>query len=245
MENIEYRKLAEMEDHMWWFRALHANFLMLLGRFLEEPKGRLLDEGCGTGGQLFSIRRAFPGIEAFGIDISPWAAAMAREKSGARVTVGSVNELPFADGQFAAIVSSDVLYHARVDDAAAVRGAYRCLAPGGVLIIHAPAYEWLRGAHDEQAHTARRYTRSGVSDLLTEAGFNLAYTTYWNTLLFPLMVLRRKVFRPREGGSDVMAYPALVEALFGGVMAIELGLLRLGLWLPFGGSVMAVGVKHD
>ena len=41
MEDIEYRKLAEMEDHMWWFRALHANFLMLLGRFLEEPQGLL------------------------------------------------------------------------------------------------------------------------------------------------------------------------------------------------------------
>jgi hypothetical protein len=41
-----------------------------------------------------------------------------------------------------------------------------------------------------------------------------------------------------------MAYPALVEALFWAVMAIELGLLRLGLRLPFGGSVMAVGVKH-
>jgi hypothetical protein len=41
-----------------------------------------------------------------------------------------------------------------------------------------------------------------------------------------------------------MIYPAPVEALFRLVMAVENLWLRLGLNLPFGGSVIAVAVKH-
>lgn len=243
MEREEYRKMAEVEDRMWWYRAMHANLLFLLGRFLADPAGRILDDGCGTGGFLARAGRAFPGLTAVGVDVEPWAAALAREKSCQPVSLGSVNRLPFRDAAFAAVVTADVFCHRAVDPAEATREAFRCLGPGGVLIIQTPAFRWLAGAHDQRVFTARRYTRQSLGKVLTDAGFRIAYSTYWNTLLFPLMVLRRKVFPPRHGESDVQIYPPPVEAVFNAVMAVEHALLRLGLRLPFGGSVVAVGVK--
>ena len=56
------------------------------------------------------------------------------------------------------------------------------------------------------------------------------------------MVLRRKVVG--SGGSDVTLGPAPVEALFRWVMRLEGWILGRGLSFPFGGSIVAVAVKH-
>ena len=144
----------------------------------------------------------------------------------------------------AAIFSADVIYHRGVDESRALADLHRCLTPGGVLVLNLPAYDWMMSAHDRAVHTARRYTRSRIEARLREAGFALITTSYWNTLLFPLMVLRRKLFTTNETTSDVMVYPAPIEALFRAVMRIESLALKSGLRLPFGGSVLAVAVKH-
>jgi hypothetical protein len=99
-------------------------------------------------------------------------------------------------------------------------------------------------AHDRAVHTARRYTRARLTGLLREAGFTSIRTSYWNTLLFPLMVLRRKLFTTSRTTSDVMVYPAPIEALFRAVMRLETWALCRGMPLPFGGSVIAAAVKH-
>ena len=55
------------------------------------------------------------------------------------------------------------------------------------------------------------------------AGFGGARATYWNTLAFPLVVVRRKLFSAPRGGSDVHLYSAPVETAFD---AANLGLAR-------------------
>jgi len=121
--------------------------------------------------------------------------------------------------------------------------ARRCLRPGGMLILNLPAYAWMASAHDAAVHGARRYTRGGIRRLLLAAGFEPLWISYWNTLLFPLMVLRRKLFASGGAASDVMEYPAAMELFFRAVLWLEYGLLSLGLALPFGGSVMALARK--
>ena len=64
--------------------------------------------------------------------------------------------------------------------------------------------------------------------LFEEAGFSPLYATYWNTLLFPVMALRRLLLPPTGEESDVHLYPPPVEALFGALLACERALLRAG-----------------
>jgi len=248
MEPVEYERMHAVEDRMWWFRGLHANALVAFGAARREMTGAAaaaplsLDAGCGTGGLLTRLAALDGSGRAIGLDVDARAAEFARRKSGCPVTLGSVNALPFRENSFSAIFSMDVLCHRAVDPAAALREAERCLAPGGALILNLPAYPWLLSAHDVQVHNARRFTRPQVRAMLHAAGFPEARIGYWNMALFPLMVLRRKLL-PSADGSDVQLYPAPVEALFRAVLALERWIMRLGVNLPFGGSLMAVAIK--
>ena len=81
--------------------------------------------------------------------------------------------------------------------------------------------------------------------LLEGAGFRLLFASYWNTILFPVMVVTRKLL-PEGGGatSDVKLHPPPVEALCRAATGLEHALLRRGIRLPFGGSVIAVAAKQ-
>src|SRR5262249_6161746 len=105
---------------------------------------------------------------------------------------GSVAQLPFKSGSFDVITSIDVLYHRQVgDDVAALKGFYRALKKGGIVIIALPAYEFLRSPFDTMAHPQRRYTRPQLVQKLQEAGFTIERATYRNMFLFPMVVLVR------------------------------------------------------
>jgi SAM-dependent methyltransferase len=246
MDRAEYLKMDDVEERMWWYRGCHANLLAFYRRQATPAAASLplLDAGCGTGGFLRKLGAALPGNLLVGLDIEPIAIGLARQKGTASVCVGSIERLPFASNSLAAVFSADVLYHRGVDERQAVAELHRCIAPGGVLVLNLPAYDWLMSAHDRAVHSARRYTRTRLDALLREAGFARITTSYWNTLLFPLMVLRRKLFTTNRTTSDVMIYPAPIEALFRAAMRLETWALARGWRLPFGGSVIAAAVKH-
>lgn len=230
---------------MWWFAALHANLLMLHDKTMAGRRGgRVLDAGCGTGGLLAQLARRHPGQDALGLDADRFACVRAAQKSARPVCAGSVNALPFADDAFAAILSADVLCHGGVDDRLALAELHRCLAAGGILILNLPAYRWMMSRHDRAVYNARRYTRGGALALLRAAGFRPLFASYWNMLLFPLMVATRKLL-PGRAGSDVKPQPAIVEAICRAATGMERMLLRAGIALPFGGSVLAVAAKIE
>jgi SAM-dependent methyltransferase len=236
LEHDEYLRMAAVEDRMWWYRALHA----LLLRALPATPGPVLDAGCGTGGFLRRLAEARPATARLGVEVMPPAARIAQARSATPICVGSVNGLPVCDASAGAVVSADVLCHAQVDQHAALAEFRRVLAPGGVLVLNLPAFRWMFSAHDRAVHTARRYTRAEVAALLAGAGFRVVRVRYWNSLLFPLMVLQRLVLARNAAVSDVRLYPAPIEAMFRAITAIERG---LNLSLPFGGSVLAVAQK--
>ncbi|UFN51292.1 class I SAM-dependent methyltransferase [Roseomonas sp. OT10] len=230
------------EDGMWWYRAVHARLAATLA---ARPRpGRVLDAGCGTGGGMRALAAALPGVELVGLEYDAAAAARAAAKSGRPVAGGDVNRLPFADGAFAAVVSVDVLCHRGVSEAEALAELRRVLAPGGLLVLNLPAFEWLRSAHDTRVHNARRYTARGARGLLAAAGFAGIETRYWNSLLLPLMVVQRKVLAAREdAASDVAPFPPWLDAALAAVDAAERRLAALGARFPAGGSVLALATK--
>lgn len=231
---------------MWWFRGLHDNLLAAWrkGRFARATGSiRVLDAGCGTGGFLAKLVASAPEAGAFGIELDEGACQAARSKSRCAVAAGDINALPFADQSFDVIFSADVLCHRGVEERAALAGFRRCLRPGGVLILNLPAYRWLYSAHDAAVDNARRYDRRELLMLLADTGFSAPQARYWNFLLFPLMLLRRKLLRGRDGQSEVALLPAAVERIFAACLALERRLVAAGIRLPFGGSILATAVR--
>jgi SAM-dependent methyltransferase len=242
MQLDEYRKLAEVEDRMWYFRALNRRMV----RFLRSAGvgagagARLLDAGCGTGGLVRDLRAAFPATTVVGLDFSPRACQLARARTGAEIVEGSVTELPFADASFDAVVSADVV--CQVDDGArALREFARVVRPGGVVLVNVPAFRWLWSYHDDTCQTRHRYTRGELLRLFAGAGLQVDFATYANLPALPLIAARRKLFPPREATSDVRLYPAPVEAVFAGLAAFEAAWQRAGVPSPVGSSVFLAG----
>jgi len=245
LEREQYERLAAVEDRMWWFGGLHANLLAACraarGSGGTSVRPRVLDAGCGTGGFLTRLAASAADADAFGLELDAVACGVARAKSRCPVAVGTINALPFADQSFDVIVSADVLCHAGVEERAALAGLRRCLRPGGVLVLNLPAYRWLYSAHDVAVDNARRYDRKELLMLLADTGFSAVQARYWNFVLFPLMLLRRKLLRSDE--AEVALLPAAVERLFAACLAFERGLVASGIRLPFGGSILATAVR--
>ncbi|MBI3884782.1 MAG: class I SAM-dependent methyltransferase [Opitutae bacterium] len=243
MQAAEYRKMAGVEDAMWYYRALHRHVARSLAENLaEHDSPAVLDAGCGTGGLLRHLHAAQPAWRLGGLDFSPLACELARERTGSEITQGSILALPFADATFDAVTSCDVV--CQVEEPARALGEFfRVLRPGGTLVLTLPAYAWLWSYHDEEVGNRRRYSRGETAALLAAAGFAAGRGTYWNMLPLPLAILRRKLFPPGRATSDVRLYPAPVEAIFRGMMALEFAWLRHGTVLPCGSTVLAVGRK--
>ena len=246
VERSEYDKLDRVEDRMWWFAALHRNLLTLSG---WSPSGTenlpVLDAGCGTGGFLARFAGTYPERAIFGLDLDPTACVRAVAKSARPVCVGSLDKLPFADDAFATIISADVLCHDGVNEYLALRQFHRCLAKDGWLILNLPAYRWMLSRHDAAVHNVRRYTANSLRSLLHSAGFATVYVSYWNAILFPLMVVTRK--RSSGSASDVKLYTRPIDVVCRSATRVETALLRVGIRLPFGGSVIAIakrGIAH-
>ena len=236
METEEYRKLAEVEDRMWYFDALHRHLLKPLR---DVDGAAALDAGCGTGGFLRRAELARPDWQWTGIDASPLAVELTRERSGHRVVEGSIEALPFGEGSFNAIVTADVLCQVN-DDEAALREFHRVLRPGGTVVINVPAYSWLWSYHDDAVQSRRRYGRKELIGKLAAAGFSDIRTTHWNMFPLPLVVVRRKLLPAPADASDVHVFPAWIEASFRGLMAIERAWLRTLGALPAGSSILAI-----
>lgn len=242
MQPDEYRKMAGVEDAMWYYRALHRHVERSLVQALPAGPAHVLDAGCGTGGLLRRLRAAQPAWTLTGLDLSPLACELARERTGGEILQGSIAALPFADATFAAVVSGDVVCQV-ADPAQAAKEFHRVLRPGGVVVLTMPAYQWMYSYHDREVGNLRRYSRGEVNALLQSAGFRVSHSTYWNTLPFPLAVLRRKILRPAAPSSDVGRFPAPIEAVFNALMAVEHAWLGAGGLLPFGTSVLTVARK--
>jgi SAM-dependent methyltransferase len=237
MEAAEYALMDAAEGEMWWYRALHARLL----NALSPVRGRVLDAGCGTGGFLNILHSRRPDLDMIGLEWNDDAARRAAGKSGCCVVRGSVNHAPFSSASFDAVVSADVLCHQSVEPPVALAEFSRLLRPGGLLVINLPAHEWLRSAHDRRVLTARRVTARSLSSMLAQAGFRQVHARYWNTLLLPLMIVRRKLIaRSAHAASDVAPFTPWLDAMLYAATALE---QRLPVPMPAGGSVFATAIR--
>jgi SAM-dependent methyltransferase len=119
--------------------ATARGYLHDLRRYRGAHGGRLLEVGCGTGDFLAEARAA--GFEVAGVEVSPDAARVARERVGAdAVHVGELPDFAGELGTFDVCVLWDVLEHAR--DPLELLGTLRALLrPGGVLALATPSLD--------------------------------------------------------------------------------------------------------
>lgn len=98
--------------------------------------GRVLDVGCSTGEFVWEMAQR-AGWKALGMDISVGVVGYAQAHLGIDVTVGLLNNSPFADASFSVITLWNVFEHVYAPRTVIAEAA-RLLRPGGVLVITHP-----------------------------------------------------------------------------------------------------------
>ncbi len=202
---------------------------------------RVLEAGCGTGGNLAMLAR-FGKLEAFELDEE--ARAIAETKMRIKVKPGILPDgIPFKPGSFDVVTAFDVLEHVE-QDVASLKKLGEQLTPDGRLFMTVPALPWLWSRHDETHHHFRRYTKASLNEALHKAGLEPVRISYFNTFLFPLIAglrLLRKKLGIAETADDAMPGP-LANSVLKMVFGAESGLVGR-LPLPVGVSLMAIARK--
>jgi SAM-dependent methyltransferase len=153
-------------------------------------------------------------------------------------------QMPFRDA-FDVMGAFDVLEHIDDDDGV-LREVHAALHAGGGLLLTVPQHRWLWSVQDVAAHHQRRYERSSLIAQLGRAGFRVVRATSFVSLLLPGMLLQRRLMDRGEatGGVEAVRVPAVLDRALRPFMAAERALVRVGIDIPVGGSLLVVAVRE-
>jgi SAM-dependent methyltransferase len=247
MERQHQERYGELGEGYWWLAGKYRIVADLARAAFEAPVGppaRVLDLGCGPGNFLDMLA---PFGRTYGTDFSVDALRYCSRRGHSRLATADFHDLPYRDDSFDLVSCIDVLEHLRDDRRAAAELA-RVLAPGGLLVMTVPAYQFLWGDHDELYGHFRRYRVSGLKRRLGEAGLEVLRATYFEPLYLPPLWIYRKWKRIWSRGSGleqrddfVRIGPRLNHLLTEALAAERFVLRRVN--LPFGVTIAALARK--
>ena len=239
-----YGELSRLEAGNFWFRSRNKLILSALKRYFPDAEN-FFEIGCGTGFVLAAIERAFPHLSLFGSDIYSLGVSFAAKRvKKAGLFQMDARSIPF-EKEFDVIGAFDVLEHIR-EDQSVLKQIWRALNHGGGLIITVPQHSFLWSRTDEASCHVRRYSAEELKEKVVRAGFDIVGMTSFVTLLLPFMMAARHRRQKSDQAFDVLAdlrLPGALNSIFERVLDLERALIRMGVRLPAGGSLLLVAKK--
>ncbi len=213
------------------------------------PPGVVFDVGGGNGYVASGLKQA--GIPVVLVEPGRQGIENARRRGLAPLICSTLEDAGFLPGSLPAVGLFDVLEHIREDEAF-LQAVYPLLAPGGRVYLSVPAFRLLWSVDDDYAGHYRRYSVSQVQRILSRAGYQVEYAGYIFSML-PMPVLLMRALPSRLGwrkGDDWNRYQQEHTRLSGPAGRLlkhwldwELGQLRRGRAIPFGGSCLVAARK--
>lgn len=242
MQQHTYAIMNRVEDSHWWYvgrRAILESFLQEIIEKSATKNPRILDVGCGTGGNLEMLQK-FGAAE--GVDVSDDALEFCQSK-GLTVHKGLAEEMPFEDELFDIVTALDVVEHLD-DDIAGLKEMNRVLKTGGRTLIFVPAFMWLWGVQDDVSNHRIRYTKRQIVERLEKSGFEIERATYANWTFFAPILGGRTLMKitgikpESENNVNVSA----LNGVFGKIFGAERFWLK-NFDFPFGVSIVITAKK--
>jgi 2-polyprenyl-3-methyl-5-hydroxy-6-metoxy-1,4-benzoquinol methylase len=171
----DYRK-----DAPHWLRTYRRRAKVVTPRLAAGAK--VLDVGCAAGFFLEVMREQ--GFDGWGLEVSAPIAREAQRRLGEeRVHIGTLDDAPYAGGEFDLVTFWDVVEHLP-DPIAVLRQARSLLKPGGLLLVETQNVEsrfarlmGRRWQHFKQAEHLWHFSPSTAAALFEAAGFRAERTT--------------------------------------------------------------------
>ncbi len=207
------------------------------------PQGaKILDVGCGTGGNLVFLEKYG---EVSGCDCAEEAIRYCRSRGCGDVRIADICELPYPDCSYDLVTCLDVLEHIPLDTVAFQELA-RVTKPHGFLLLTVPANPRLYSSFDCVSGHLRRYTVKEMRELGLKNGLRALRCSHYISLAHPLIRFYiRKGDLVRGNGRWIQdmetAYPASETAL-SILNRLEYVILR-HFDLPWGSSLVSLFQK--
>lgn len=225
----------DIDADSFWFT--HRNRCILACVQKYSPGGFILDVGGGNGVVTSMLQSS--GIECALLEPSHVAVQHARERGVRHRILSSLEDARIVDGSVPAVGMFDVLEHIE-DDAAALHQVRSILRPDGTLYLTVPAHQALWSKVDDNAGHFRRYSRRSLVHVLSRHGFAPVYAGYIFSLL---LIPQAAVMLKRDRDSHMVSRKAAYLRLPAGLARLfhpELPMIRMGIPIPFGSSVICV-----
>ncbi|PZV12601.1 MAG: SAM-dependent methyltransferase [Leptolyngbya sp.] len=239
-----FAQLFELEAKNFWFRSRNQLLIWILKSTFASAQS-FLEVGCGTGFVLSEVERSLPHLTSVGAELFATGLNFASHRlSKAELLQMDARFIPY-DDQFDVVGAFDVLEHIP-EDTVVLSEMYRSITPGGGLILTVPQHPWLWSHADTYAHHVRRYTATELRLKVENAGFQIIRMTSFMSFLLPLMFLSRLRQRQSKAEYDPIAELKIsgwLNTAFEIVLNLERMIIRSGLSLPFGGSLLLVAKK--
>jgi SAM-dependent methyltransferase len=151
---------------------------------IKQVRGKLLEVGCGAGGNLQGLRKYRPYLPLYGVDIGSAAITYGKEHFPfLNLSVGSAENLPFENNFFHAVCFFDVLEHV-TEPFICLQESYRVLDNGGVMHAYIPVEGEIFSLHgilnalginlkEKTAGHIQQLTRNHVEALCRDAGYTV------------------------------------------------------------------------
>ena len=241
--NIEmYRIFFQIQKKHWWFATKRNIILDTVLRYTNlQLSDKILDIGCGSGLMLNTLENIG---NTSGMDMSDEAIEFSSEIFTGTLKKGSLpDDVPYSSDYFSLITALDVIEHID-DDLASLKTIRNLLKSKGKAVITVPAYMSLWSHFDELNEHKRRYTLNELHQKLLMAGFEIEKISYYNTLLFPVVYIVRKLnnLLGRNGSSDIDMPSSMMNSILKTIFGFEKFILRY-CNMPFGVSILAVVKK--
>jgi len=238
-------KYHTLEEQHWWFRARRHMVYSLIEQLKLPHNAAILEVGCSAGPLLLQLQQAGY-TNLAGIDISEKAITLGQKRGLQSISIMDGAKLDFSDAAFDLVIASDVLEHI-ADEAKAMQEWARVLKPGGSMIVFVPAFQHLWSGHDIINHHFRRYTKTQLTTIVTQAGLKVKRASYWNfSLYFPTWLVRKlqqllssELSPPKD---NLQPTPTIVNTILTGIVKLENAVLKKT-DLPVGVSVFVVVAK--
>jgi SAM-dependent methyltransferase len=235
----------------WWVGARNRLFKFLVLKNLNKNKTtQLLEVGCGVGDFIKHLSSEEK-LEITGSEIYIKGLKYAKRK------LPDINfiQLDIAQGRidkyYDLIISFDVLEHIE-DDLAAISNIESMLKKDGTLILSVPQHQFMWSSIDDIVKHKRRYSKKDLINKLNKNGLEVEYSTSFVFTLFPLMLIYRLLENKRNiNNSDKIelkkkvSFSNITNILCNAIMKFDEFLIKLGISLPFGGTLIVIAKKKN
>lgn len=242
-----YEELATLEEGNFWFVTRNKLILWALQKFCPELES-FLELGCGTGYVIRDISARFANCRLIGSELCVEGLEYAEKRVKGRATLVQMDatNIPFKE-EFDGIGIFDVIEHIE-DDGKVLMETHKALKPGGFLTVSVPQHMFLWSKYDELGCHFRRYKLGELENKMKDAGFHVLYTSSFNTLLLPFMLLSRNLKKKSKHENidvlDELRIPSAINFVLKSVLNVEVMLTKLGVRWPIGGSRLILARKN-